>query len=69
MSYVKIYSGSFIDVEHAKQLLQEKGIEPVVKDNSNSALSAGFGAVMPNFQELYVHSDELEKAKKILEKL
>lgn len=69
MSYIKIYSGSLIEVQHAKQLLQEKGIEPIVKDVSNSATMAGFGSVMPNFQELFVHSDELDKARNILESL
>ncbi|NIJ44398.1 hypothetical protein FHR24_000837 [Wenyingzhuangia heitensis] len=58
MSYVKVFSGSLVEVEHIKQLLQEKGIEPVIKDNNHSASMAGFGAVMPNFQELFVHSDE-----------
>lgn len=58
MSYVKVYSGSVVEVQHAKQLLQEKGVEPIVKDTANSAASAGFGVVMPNFQELFVHSDE-----------
>jgi len=66
MAYIKIFSGSIVEVLHAKQSLQAKGIVPVVKDNTQSASMAGFGAVMPNFQEVFVHSEEVEAAKNIL---
>lgn len=69
MGYVKVFSGSFVEVQRIKQLLQEEGIEPIVKDNSNSALMAGFGAVMPNFQELFVRSDEELSVSSFISKL
>jgi len=66
MAYVKMFSGSLVEVQYVKQLLQDKGIEPVVKDRSSSALSAGFGALTPDFYELFVHSDEVDKTKNIM---
>lgn len=69
MSYIKVFSGSMVAVQHVKQLLQEKNIEPIVKDQTNSASMAGFGSVMPDFQELFVHSDEESKAKEVLSSL
>ncbi|MGY5351635.1 putative signal transducing protein [Wenyingzhuangia sp. IMCC45533] len=60
MGYTKVFSGSLVEVQHVKQVLQERGIEPIVKDHSNSAMMAGFGAVLPNYQELFVRDDETE---------
>lgn len=69
MSYTKIFSGSLIEVQHVKQSLQNVGIEPILKDTANAAMSAGFGAVLPDYQELFVHSDEVTKSKEIISKL
>lgn len=69
MSYIKIFSGSLIETQHIRQSLQGVGIEPVLKDNASAAMNSGFGAVQPDFQELYVHQDEMEKASKIIQEL
>ena len=69
MSFIKVFSGSMVEVQHVKQLLQEENIEPIVKDQTNSASIAGFGSVMPDFQELFVHSDEELRVKEILSSL
>lgn len=69
MAFVKVFSGGIIEVQHIKQLLQKKGIEPIVKDNTFSAAISGFGAVVPDFQELLVHSDEELKVREILSSL
>lgn len=69
MAYIKIYSGSSVEVQHVKQLLQEQEIEPIIKDQANSASLAGFGAVMPNFQEVYVHKDQEAQSIKTIEHL
>lgn len=66
MAYIKIYSGSVVNVQYVKQSLEVKGIHAIVKDSSSSAFSAGFGALSPDFQELFVHSDEVSKVKNII---
>ena len=69
MSYIKVFSGSLVEVQHVKQLLQSNNIEPIVKDQTTSATMAGFGSVMPDFQELFVHTDQVAKVKEILSTL
>lgn len=69
MSYTKIFSGSLVAVQHIKQSLQDGGIEPILKDTANAALTSGFGAVLPDFQELFVHQDEVEKANQIVQEI
>ncbi|MEM6516824.1 MAG: DUF2007 domain-containing protein [Bacteroidota bacterium] len=61
-NYTKLFSGSFIIVKLAMERLEAVGIKPIIKDESKSARLAGFGSSIQNFQELYVHNDELEKA-------
>lgn len=66
MAYVKVFSGSLVDTQRVMQLLQKEGVEPVLKDKSNSAMLSGFGAITPDFQELFVHEQELDKTLKII---
>ena len=66
MGYSKVFSGDVIRVQYIKHLLQEQGIEPVVKDTSTSALLAGFGDLSSDYQELFVHDDEKEKVLNII---
>ncbi|AXT20516.1 DUF2007 domain-containing protein [Flavobacteriaceae bacterium AU392] len=65
-NYIKIYTGSFIIAQLIITRLQEIGISPVVKDESESGRLAGFGAAVPGNQELYVRNEELDKATPIV---
>ncbi len=69
MAYVKIFSGSVVEVLQVKHVLEAQKIVPVVKDRANSASLAGFGAVTTDFQEVYVHSDEETKALDLLKSM
>jgi len=69
MAYKKVYSGSFLEVQRVKQLLQSKLINPVVKDNSSSALLAGFGAIHPDYLEVFVRDDQVDLVLKLLAKV
>ncbi|WP_417351753.1 putative signal transducing protein [Flavobacterium alkalisoli] len=64
MALVKIYSGSEIEATPIKLTLEEAGINPVVKDNIQSATVAGFGS-FGQAMELYVEEHEVEAAAKI----
>lgn len=67
-NYTKIYTGSEIFVQRVIFELKNAGIIPVVKDQTESARLAGFGGgIVPGFQEVYVHDDELKKATSIIE--
>ena len=62
--YIKVYSGSMIIVTN----IENAGIVPVIKDESESGRLAGFGSAIQCFQEIYVHQDETENAIVIIER-
>ncbi len=68
-TYSRIFSGSFIIVQLAKDRLESAGISPVIKDESESGRLAGFGASIQGFQELYVSQEELNHAQPIIDAL
>ncbi len=66
-NYIKIYTGNFIVVQLIKQRLEDIGINPIIKDETESGRLAGFGASLPGMPEIYVHENELDKAVIIVE--
>ena len=68
-SYVHLFSGSSIDVIALQNALADVNISPVIKDESESARLAGFGQTTPLMQRVFVHKDEFEKAKAVLDQL
>lgn len=67
-NYTKIFTGSEIFVQRVIYELKNAGIIPVVKDQMESARLAGFGGgIVPGFQDVYAHDDELKKATSIIE--
>lgn len=65
-NYTKIFSGSFIIVQLAKDRLESAGINAIIKDESESGRLAGFGASIQGYQELYVSEEELAVAQSII---
>lgn len=65
MALVKIFSGSEILAMPVKQRLEELGINPVVKNNVQSATVAGFGTI-GQAVELYVEEHEADAANAIV---
>ena len=64
-SFILLYTGSLIDVQRLKGLLEENNIFPIIKDENESARLAGFGA--PSMmQQLWVPLSEVKKAKALL---
>ncbi|MGB1448403.1 MAG: DUF2007 domain-containing protein [Flavobacteriaceae bacterium] len=68
-TYLHLFSGSSIDVLALRNALAEENITPVVKDESESARLAGFGQTAPMMQRVFVHEDEFDKAKQVLQSL
>ena len=69
-NYIKIFTGSFIIVQHITDNLKEIGINSIVKDDTESARLGGFGGgIVPGFQEIFVNKDELDKAIPIVEEI
>ncbi len=56
---VRVYAGSILSVELYQQALKEAGVESKVV---GLALSASFGSAMPDSVELWVKSEDADKA-------
>ncbi|MEL0649815.1 MULTISPECIES: putative signal transducing protein [unclassified Algibacter] len=68
-NYIKVFSGDFIVVKRIISDLENENITAVVKDETESARLAGFGASVYGHQDIYVHKDELAKATSIIENI
>lgn len=65
--YIKIYTGGTIIVQIIKQRLEAEGINPIIKDETESGRLAGFGTTLIGQPEVYVHESETAVAVRIVE--
>ena len=65
--YIKIYTGGTIIVQIIKQRLEAEGVNPIIKDETESGRLAGFGATLIGQPEVYVHESETAVAVRIVE--
>jgi hypothetical protein len=63
--HVKVLTNSSIVINKIVQLLAEKNIQSLVKDNVESSKLAGFGTSYFDV-DLYVEKEDAEKAKEII---
>lgn len=66
--HVKLVTGSTITIQHIAAVLDQNNIPSLIKDNTASALLAGFGSLQ-NDVDLYVNTVDLEKAQQIVAEL
>ena len=62
---VRVYSGPLVLVEVYKATLEEAGITCRVV---GTELAGGFGSVLPETVELWVHTGDLSRAKDLIER-
>ncbi len=67
--YTKIYTGNPFITQLIVSELREMGIEPIVKDESESARLAGFAANIDGNREIHVNNDEAEKAVAVVKRV
>ena len=67
--FVKLFSGNFFMVTKVKIALEAQNIFPIIKDEGESYHLAGFNSLKQGFQEIFVSSEKLENAKKILKQI
>ena len=65
-NYTKVFTGNFIVIQQIVNELDQIGITPIIKDESESGRLAGFGSTPNGQQELFVHNDELDKATPVI---
>ena len=66
-NYIQVFEGNFIVVGLVKERLRDIGINAIIKDDSESGRLAGFMSSIQGYQELFVHKDEADRAKPIIE--
>ncbi|MGJ5641440.1 DUF2007 domain-containing protein [Formosa sp. S-31] len=66
-NYIKVYTGSLFITQRLVDELAKSDINAIVKDESESARLAGFGASIQGEQELFVNKDEQETAEQIIQ--
>ena len=64
--HVKILTSSSITINRIASILEQNGIQTLIKDNVESARLAGFG-ISQNEVELYIYNYDFESAQKIIE--
>ncbi len=66
-NYIKVFSGTFIIVQLAVERLENVGINAVIKEESGLGQHSGFSSASSGYQELYISTEELDKAIPIIE--
>ncbi|EKF54760.1 hypothetical protein I215_10650 [Galbibacter marinus] len=67
--YIRIFTGSNIISKRLVQLLKEAGINPIVRNETESARLAGFGPTVVDQVQIFVHKDEHNRALQISQEL
>ncbi len=67
--YIRIFTGSNIISKRLEQQLKKAGINPIVKNETESARLAGFGPAVVDQVQIFVHKDEHARAIKISQEL
>tara|TARA_R110002049_G_scaffold309289_2_gene520249 strand:+ start:33015 stop:33287 length:273 start_codon:yes stop_codon:yes gene_type:complete len=65
-NYINVFTGNFISVQRIFKELESDNICAIIKDESESVRLAGFGSSVQGQQEILVHKDELNEAKRIV---
>ena len=66
-NYTKIYTGDSISAQRIASELEKLDISPILKEQTDSGLLPIFGASNSILTLVYVHNDEYDKAKKVVE--
>lgn len=67
-NYTQIFQGNFITVQRIVSALKKEDIHAIVKQQTETGLIQVFGGSNSDYQEVYVHQDELEKANTIVKR-
>jgi len=66
-NYEKIYTGSSIKATYLKTLLEDDGIQPIMRNDEESARAGGFGMDYANGVKILVHKKNVLQAKHIVQ--
>lgn len=64
---IKLFTGSEIDCNVLKQILVDNSIACLIKSDSNSAKTAGFGVNFGSEAHVFIAEKDLDKAKNLVQ--
>lgn len=67
-NFITVYTGFEVNVQHLQSILEEEGIDTMIKNDSESALRAGFGPATPGQVRLMVLESQKIKAMALIER-
>ena len=67
--YKKVFGGNSIEAHRVELILKDNNIEPILKDESESARLAGFGAPLSDLIQVFVYEDEEVKSLALINQL
>ncbi|MDR0969865.1 MAG: DUF2007 domain-containing protein [Lentimicrobiaceae bacterium] len=63
-----VYTGSIVEANFLVELLQENGIDSILRDSLNESIIAGWASGSPEFSvRIFVEEEDSANAKKVLE--
>lgn len=65
----KIFEGSSIQANFIRLALEQIGIDPIIKDRTESGRLAGFASEIPMQVEMYVFESQYDDAIEVLKNL
>ena len=68
LDYLCVFSGNHVDTINVIDSLSKININPIIKNESESARLAGFGIISEK-KNIYVHRDEYVKAKELIKSI
>ncbi|MFL2666304.1 MAG: DUF2007 domain-containing protein [Flavobacteriaceae bacterium] len=67
--FILVFEGSLVKSIRIIHELNKSDINPLFKNQSESARLAGFGNIIEDHTSVYVHKDEIDNSKKIINNL
>lgn len=64
--FVPVFTGFEVNVQHLKTVFEEAGIDAIIRNDSDSALRAGFGSALPGQARILVPKSRKEEAKRLV---
>ena len=64
-THITVYTGTEVNIQYLRSILEKAGIRSLVKNNFQSGLRSGFAGGLPGQVQLQVESNHYDEAKKI----
>ncbi len=64
--FVPVFTGFEVNIQHLRNIFEEAGIDSIVRNDSDSALRAGFGSRLPGQAVILVPDSRKTEAEQLI---